>query len=126
MKEKSDIKSRVDVELMVKSFYNKVLNDESIRFFFTEVIPVNWEKHLPVMTDFWESLLFDKNLYQGNPMEKHISLHQQSKLEKIHFEKWLQLFSDNIDEHFKGEMAEKAKQRAQSIATVMQLKTVYR
>ena len=39
--------------------------------------------------------------------------------------RWLQLFTSTVDELFEGEKAELAKQRAMSIATVMQLKLLH-
>jgi hemoglobin len=48
-------------------------------------------------------------------MSKHIPL----PLEKIHFDRWLQLFHATLDELFEGEIAENAKKRAASIARIM-------
>jgi len=55
-------------------------------------------------------------------MTPHINLHRVARLTKKHFTRWLQLFTATVDELFEGEKAELAKQRALSIATVMQLK----
>ena len=68
---KKDISNRADVELLVNSFYNKVREDELISFFFTKIVAVDWEKHLPVMYDFWDNILFYAGKYEGNPMAKH-------------------------------------------------------
>ena len=43
-------------------------------------------------------------------------------LEKIHFDSWLSLFNQVIDELHEGKIATMAKKRAQSIAAVMQFK----
>jgi len=43
------------------------------------------------------------------------------KLKAEHFDRWLLLFKSTVDENFDGEKAELAKQRAMSIATIMQL-----
>jgi hemoglobin len=39
-----------------------------------------------------------------------------------HFQRWTELFTATVDEMYKGEKAELIKQRAMSIATVMQIK----
>jgi len=39
-----------------------------------------------------------------------------------HFERWRELFLETIAEQFEGEKAELARQRAQSISTIIQLK----
>ncbi len=49
---------------------------------------------------------------------KHIPL----PINNSHFEKWLSLFLETVDEHFAGEVAEEAKTRARNIAGVFQFK----
>jgi hemoglobin len=122
---KNDIQNRQDVELLINSFYNKVKVDPVISYFFTDVVHVNWEKHLPKMYDFWENVIFNTGNYEGNPMAQHQNIHQKSPLSTEHFDRWLMLFKSTVDEFFEGEKAEQTKQRATSIATVMQLKIVY-
>ncbi len=121
----NDISNREDIQLLIDTFYKKVQSNDTIGYFFNDVAQVDWEAHLPKMYDFWETILFHKHVYKGNPMKKHILLHQLEKLEKQHFDEWLLLFHTTIDELFKGENAENAKNRARSIATAIQLNTVY-
>ena len=117
-----DIADRKDIELLVDSFYKKVLQDETIGHFFTEVAKINLEKHMPKMYDFWETTLFHTAGYKGNPMAVHKDLNEKSALEKLHFDTWIAMFKETVDELFAGVTADLAKQRAQSIAMVMQLK----
>ena len=119
---KSDIQSAGDIQLLVNSFYEKVKKDDIIRHFFVEVIKVDWEKHLPVMYRFWENVIFHTGTYTGNPMEVHQQLHQKCPMHTFHFERWIFLFNETVDELFEGEKAFQIKQRALSIATVMQIK----
>ena len=119
---KKDIQSRADIEILVRNFYNKVTNDKRIGFIFSEVAKVNWEKHLPVMFDFWENILLKTGNYSGNPMPLHMALNEKVPLTKEHFDKWLQLFNETLNEHFEGDIARQASQKAQSIATIMQIK----
>lgn len=122
MTNKQDIKNRADVKLLVDSFYKKALLDKAIGHFFTEVIQLDLEKHMPKMYDFWETTLFHTANYKGNPLQVHLDLNHKSALEKPHFDRWLGLFNETVDELFSGEIANLAKTRALSIATVMQLK----
>lgn len=119
---KSDILTNSDIELLVNTFYEKVKKDDVIRHFFTEVVQVNWEQHLPVMYRFWENIIFHTGTYSGNPMEVHQKLHDKCPMQAAHFERWIQLFQQTVDELFEGEHAFRIKQRALSIATVMQIK----
>lgn len=117
-----DIEDRKDIELLVDTFYERVLKNEDINYFFTDVAKLNFEKHMPKMYDFWESTLFHTSNYAGNTLRVHRDLNEKSPLQKKHFDVWITLFKTTIDDLFMGTMAELAKQRAQSIAMVMQLK----
>ncbi len=119
---KADISSRKDIELMVNSFYDKVKEDDTIGYFFNSIVKVEWEKHLPKMYDFWEGIVLGGTKYAGNPIQKHILIHQLETMEKKHFNRWIELFNENLNEHFEGLNTELARQRALSIATVMQIK----
>ncbi|MFN8291077.1 MAG: group III truncated hemoglobin [Chitinophagaceae bacterium] len=119
---KKDIKNREDIERLVRTFYEQVKADPLIGPLFTEIARINWEKHLPVMFDFWENTIFFTGTYTGNPMAAHQRLHQLAPLKKEHFDRWLTLFTGTVDELFAGEKAILAKQRALSISTIMQIK----
>ena len=122
---KKDISNRFDVELLVNSFYNKVREDELISFFFSEIVAVDWEKHLPVMYNFWENTLLFTGIYKGNPMLTHEHLHKRTNLTEQNFARWNQLFILTVDELFEGNKATLAKQRALSISTIMQIKIIH-
>jgi hemoglobin len=118
---KKEMENRDDVIRLVNTFYDRVKPDPVIGFFFSKVVDVHWEKHLPVMYNFWENIIFHTGGYTGNPMRIHMNLHRQSSMTKEHFDRWIKLFNETVDELFHGEKAEQAKQRALSIATVMQI-----
>ena len=118
----ADLENREDIKQLVDAFYIKVLKNETIGFIFNDVAKINLELHMPKMYDFWETTLFHKAIYKGNPMVIHTDLNKKSPLKKSHFDEWLKLFNETVDELFHGEKAELAKTRALSIATVMQIK----
>jgi len=117
-----DINSRADIELLINRFYTKVKQDPVIGFIFNDIMKVNWEEHLPIMFDFWETLLLDKTTYTRNTMGIHFEINRKVKLEDIHFNRWIELFTGTVDELFSGEVANTAKKRARSIAEVMLFK----
>ena len=119
---KKDITSRKDIELLVDKFYDKVKSDEQIGFIFTEIAKVNWQRHLPIMYDFFENVLFYTGGYTGNPMELHKHVNRLFPLTESHFNQWNNLFHATVDELFKGPTAKLVKERAKSISIVMQLK----
>lgn len=116
---KRDIKDRDDINEVVNLFYEKVKTDDIIGFFFSEVVVVNWEKHLPKMCDFWENVLFYTGNYEGDPLMTHRNIHQKHSTSPHHFERWMQLFVESVDELYKGVNAEKMKTHAKGIAEVM-------
>lgn len=118
----NDISSREDIEKLIIHFYEKVKPDPIIGFIFTKLVPINWEHHIPVIVDFWETILLDNPVYKKNAMEAHYDLNNKIPLQKIHFETWLSLFTASVDEFFAGKIATLAKTRAKSIAAVMQFK----
>lgn len=119
---KKDIENRNDLLLLMQEFYKKLLADDSINYLFTAVAKINLDHHFPVLVDFWDSLLFQSGTYQKNAMQPHLALHQKSPLEKHHFNTWLGYFKTTVDELFDGQNAFVIKERATSIATVMQIK----
>ncbi|HSK13475.1 MAG TPA: group III truncated hemoglobin [Phnomibacter sp.] len=120
-----DIKNRDDIVKLVNAFYEKVKADPQLGPYFTEKHQVDWVKHLPVMYDFWDNILFYSGSYGGNPMAIHQKLHKQHPMTRTDFERWLKLFTRTTDSLFEGNNAGLIKQRAKSIATVMQIKILH-
>jgi len=122
----ADILDRKDIELLMDTFYNKVLKDDDIGFLFTEVAKLNLEKHLPIICNFWESALFHKPIYKGNVLAVHENLNELHTLTEKHFNVWLERFNETVDALFEGNNADQIKIRALSIATVMKSKVLYK
>jgi len=112
---KHDILTRADIELLVNHFYDKVKQDTLLAPVFAVV---DWPHHLPVMYNFWSSMLLGDQTYLGNPFQKHVHL----AINSAHFNRWLELFKRSVDEHFAGFKADEVKSRAQNIAGVFQHK----
>jgi hemoglobin len=119
---KKDIENIEDIRVLIDDFYKQVVVDPVIGYIFTSSVKINWEKHLPVMYAFWENTLFYTGAYSGNPMTVHQGIHKLVHLNPHHFDRWTKLFISTVDNHFEGEKAELARQRALSIATVMKIK----
>jgi hemoglobin len=111
--EMKELAGRDDVRILVDSFYKKVKEDPLLGPVFAHV---NWPQHLPVMYNFWSSVLFAENNYHGNPLKSHMHL----PLEQKHFSRWLELFSETLSENFTGGKADEAGLRAKAIAQVFQ------
>jgi hemoglobin len=114
MMTKTDILSPVDITKLIKTFYDKLLLS-SIKHHFVDL---DLQVHLPRVDSFWNATLFPEHAYAQNLMEKHFHLN----LQKEEFKVWLGLFGETVDELYKGENAEVTKNRAASIAYLMQKK----
>ncbi len=113
--DKPELRTRREIISLVDAFYEKVKLDLLLAPVFAHV---DWREHLPIMYNFWSSMLLGEQSYTGNPFQKHRSL----SIDARHFDKWLVLFIETVDENFEGEKAEEIKMRAQSIARVFQHK----
>ena len=111
-----DITTKQDIEILVNTFYGKVLKDESLAPFFKQL---DFDIHMPKMIHFWSFVLLDEPGYTTNVTDKHMHM----PLEQAHFDRWIALFHSTVDSLFTGEKAEMAKQRATLIGWTIQNKT---
>ncbi|GAB3242042.1 group III truncated hemoglobin [Hymenobacter seoulensis] len=111
-----DIQTEADVQLLVDTFYHKVNQDELLAPVFNGFAQVDWARHLPIMYDFWSSILLGTGRYRGRPFQKHLPL----PVEAAHFQRWLTLFDATVTELFAGPTADEAQLRALNIATVFE------
>lgn len=114
-----DITSREDVEFLVRAFYGRIVKDDLIGFFFTDVAKIDLNQHLPKMYNFWESILLGNPVYEGQPMAKHFPINDIAAMEEKHFNRWLQVWERTVHENFEGHNAENAITRALNIARIM-------
>lgn len=70
------------------------------------------------MYRFWQTVLLDEHTYYGAPFPPHATL----KVDAVHFQRWLVLFRETVDELFIGQKAEEAKWRGQKMAQMFEIK----
>lgn len=110
------------IQQLVKNFYAKVQNDEILGLIFNDIAKVNWDKHIPLLTQFWCSVMLGTREYSGNPMLKHLELVQKTDLTPEHFERWLAIFSQEARLCMDEESARAIIKRATLIANTIQQK----
>jgi hemoglobin len=108
--------------MLVEYFCTKAISKQTIGHIFTEVAKLNLETHLPVICNFWESILLGNPVYRGNPMLKHLELAEKTALTQVHFEVWLAVWEETVRELFAGDKAGLAIQRAKDIGRLMLFK----
>ncbi|MFM7730409.1 MAG: group III truncated hemoglobin [Flavobacteriales bacterium] len=100
-----DIQTEQEVAALVMAFYETVKHDDLIGPYFQRL---NWEDHLPKMIHFWSFVLLDKPGYTTQVFEKHMHM----RLDKIHFDRWVELWTRAVSERHAGPHADLAIQRA--------------
>lgn len=116
-----DLAARADVILLVDTFYDAVRVDDILGPIFNDAATVDWSAHLPKMYDFWETVLFGKAGYKGNPLAVHLEVARLTPLGAREFDHWVMLFHGTVDALFAGPLADEAKARAFRVAMVIQL-----
>lgn len=111
-----DIETCEDIERLVRAFYGRAMTDEIIGFIFTDVAQLDIEAHVPQITAFWETVLLGAKTYNASAFDPHAALHHKVALRAGHFERWLALWGETIDELFEGERAVAAKAHAIRVA----------
>lgn len=119
---KKDISNRADIEQLIRAFYQKLQADDLIGFIFNDIIKLDLETHIPVICDFWESVLLQHPLYTGNVMHKHIDLDKKVKLLPEHFDRWEALFLKEIKQSHEGEVCDELIKRVTQMIPFMKFK----
>ena len=118
IEKENDILDLEDVKKLVNTFYDKVRQDGLIGPVFNEKIQDRWPEHLEKMYRFWQTVLIGPHTYFGSPFPPH----SQLPVGKVHFDRWMELFTGTIDELFEGKIADEAKWRAGKMAEMFQIK----
>jgi len=111
-----DIADRNDIAGLVAEFYRRAFADEILGPIFLDVARVDLSAHLPVMGDFWDTVLLRAGLYHRNALRPHLALGAEVELTDAHFARWLALWTATVDERHTGVRAELAKTQATRIA----------
>ena len=118
--ERTDLADRADVEALLWRFYGTVLVDDVLSGPFAEVREVTGlDAHIPVMADFWETMLFKARKYRGQVQDVHGRVHTVTELSTRHFIRWLTTWYDTVDTMYAGPQADRAKRQAARICWSM-------
>lgn len=119
---KKDLETREDIGWLVDTFYEQVRADEQLGPIFNQII-TDWPTHLEKITLFWDQVLFNTRLYDGNPMKAHIEVDKKVdySIDPTHFGTWLFYWINIINENFAGPRADLLKDRARKMQTSLYL-----
>ena len=113
-----DIERVEDIKLLVFTFYERVKKDELLSIIINDKTIPNWSDHLELMCQFWQTILLKKEPYKGTPAKKHVDL----SLGNQHFDRWITLFHQTLDDLSRGPVAEEAKFHAHKMVEIFRYK----
>lgn len=114
---KKQITDHADVRLLVDTFYDRARKDELLAPIFAGKFSHHGNALDPLYA-YWQTILSDQDVEAEIPFPKHADL----PLTHQHFDRWLSLFHQTVDELFTGSVAEKAKFRAIRMSEIFRYK----
>lgn len=109
------------IEQLVIHFYQRISEDELLGPIFNDVAQVDWEHHIPLLCQFWNSIMLKTSEYHGNAYMKHVLLGKQVAVQGEHFNRWLTLFQQEAEKYLPAQAAAKIVQRAELIGNSLKL-----
>ena len=113
--ERADLRDD-DILGVLRAFYATVMHDDLLAPYFDGV---DMPAHLPVIADFWSTMIFQSGRYHGNAFRPHLEM---PGLTADHFGRWLDTLERTVDLAFAGPHAERMKAMGHRIAYSMQLR----
>ena len=104
------------IEKLVTHFYNRIQEDALLGPIFNDIAQVDWIHHIPLLCQFWNSIMLKTNEYKGSAYAKHLMLAKKADIKEIHFTHWLVLFQEEARKHLPAQSAEEIIKRAALIA----------
>ncbi len=117
--ERHDLERRADIHDLVVDFYREIVFDPVLDQVFSEVAEVDWSLHIPKLIDYWCQVLLGEPGYAGRLLGAHRHVHDLGPLELEHFDRWYELWTRSIDDHWRGAIAERAKAHAAKVGAVL-------
>jgi hemoglobin len=114
------------IKKLVSHFYQKVQKDEVLGPIFNDVAKVDWDHHVSLICQFWNSIMLKTNEYHSNAYRKHVILGEKVRLEEAHFSRWLVLFQEEAFIHLPLQDAQLITDKAKMIAESLKIGTISR
>ena len=78
-------------------FYRRVFTDELLGPVFIVVARVDLAVDLPVMCDFWQTVLLRAGLYHRKALRPHVDLTAKVEVSPAYFTRWLALWTAIVE-----------------------------
>lgn len=116
---KKEISNISDIRLLVDTFYKRAEDDDLLSPIFAKRFKTH-NSPLDPLYRYWGNVLLE--LEEGAVDEIPFPKHQDLPLTHQHFDRWLSLFHQTVDDLFSGPLAEKAKFRAIRMSEIFRYK----
>lgn len=107
-----DLDCAQQIDRFVSLFYERLLADDNLAPYFTEVAGISLATHLPVISAYWQKMLLGDRRYQRHTMARHRQLHARRALGGAQHEAWLGHFFAVAEAHFSGPKTDQARRIA--------------
>ncbi|MFL5287933.1 MAG: group III truncated hemoglobin [Rhodopila sp.] len=112
------------IAILIDAFYARVRRHAALGPIFEAAIAEDeWPEHLETMRRFWSSVMLTSGRYSGNPVAVHRAV---IGIQRPLFTEWLALFTQTASELFEAGPASAFAEKAQRIATSLQLAVFHR
>lgn len=118
--ERTDIVEHVDVERLVRRFYQRAIPDPLLGPVF-QAFGVDWAAHVPLLVAFWSRELLGEPGWTGNVAAAHRRVLDLAPFGAAELDRWVELFDEVVDELFVGPTAERASARAHQVADALRI-----
>lgn len=114
---KKEISDIADIHLLVDTFYTRAQHDDLLAPVFANKFTAH-SNGLEPLYRYWQSILLEQETSVEVPFPKHADL----PLTHQHFDRWLSLFHQTVDDLFTGPLADRAKFRAIRMSEIFRYK----
>lgn len=93
--------------VLMRSFYEKVVEDDRLAPFFIgelgeDIEDEEWDEHIDLLADFWLAKILGHDTYYGNFIGAHAKM---PHIRRADYDRWLILFAQTADEVYTPEIA---------------------
>jgi hemoglobin len=109
------------IKNLVTHFYQKIQCDKVLGPIFNDIAQVDWDHHIPLLCQFWNSIMLKTNEYHGNAYRKHVILGEKTQLTEAHFSRWLVIFQEEAFKYLPIQSAQPIIEKAYMIAESLKI-----
>jgi hemoglobin len=113
-----DIEDVADVEELVRAFYRVAIPDDLLGPIF-EAAGIEWDVHIPKIASWWSRELLAVDGHVANMVQVHLRVADHRDYGGVELDRWVELFTETVEERFAGPVADRAVARARQVALTL-------